>query len=350
MSIFDKYDLVDVDETVKQVDLPEKGLIVIVGSSGSGKTTLMKSWGMSDTVYDMDTPIIDLFSSHDDGEHYLILAGLRSVPSWKRTLSTVSNGERHRAEIALHLSQHSEFIDEFTSVVDRHTARALCHSINRAECERLVLSTCHRDVLEWLDFDHAYDTDSGQWLDRRSVRRDRAIELSIRPCDTEAVWEFFKRHHYLSGKVNKSANCWVALYEGKPVAMTSAIAFPSGNWKDGWRGHRTVVLPEFQGLGIGSALSDAVAEHIISTGARFFSKTSHPAFGEHRNRSPKWKPTSKNGIRRNDYSSKRKTKEAGHKAQHINRICFSHEYVGTPDTVVTKRSKYKVNFFDEEYS
>lgn len=329
-SIFDKYDLVEFDQPVNLIDVPKEGLIVIVGSSGSGKTTIMKSLGMKEVISDTHMPIISLFDSEEDGERWLILAGLRSVPAWRRALSAVSNGERHRAEIALKLSQGSGLIDEFTSVVDRHTARALCHSINRVRQNRIVLATCHRDVLEWLDFDHAYDCDSGRWLDRGSVRRDRIIEISIRSCDTEAVWEIFKRHHYLSGKVNRSANSFVALYEGKPVAMTSVVAFPSGNWKDGWRGHRTVVLPEFQGLGIGSTLSDTVAEYIISTGARFFSKTAHPAFGEHRSRSPKWKPTSKNGVKRKDYNSDRKTKEDGHKAMHAHRICYSHEYIGIP--------------------
>lgn len=261
----------------------------------------------------------------------MILAGLRSIPTWRRPLKEVSNGERHRAEIALQLSQGVVFIDEFTSVVDRHTARALCHSINKSKKESLVLATCHKDVLEWLDFDNAYDCDSGRWLDRGLVRRDRCLELSILPCDTEEVWRIFKKHHYLSGAINKAANSWVVLFEGKPVAMTSVIAFPSGNWKDGWRGHRTVVLPEFQGLGIGSALSDTIARYIVSTGARYFSKTAHPALGEHRERSEEWKPTSKNKVIRKDYRSGRKSKESNHKSKHAHRLCYSHEYVGKID-------------------
>ena len=205
----------------------------------------------------------------------------------------------------------------------------VCHVVYSVsfECD-LVLATCHYDVLKWLDYDAIYDCSSNRWFDRGSVRRDRELELSIRPCDTEKVWEIFKRYHYLSGKINKSANSWVALYEGKPVAMTSVIAFPSGNWKNGWRGHRTVVLPEFQGMGIGSALSDTVANYIVSTGARYFSKTAHPALGEHRNSSSKWKPTSKNGRIRNDYKSNRITKEDGHKLKHAHRMCYSHEYIG----------------------
>jgi GNAT superfamily N-acetyltransferase len=330
MSIFDKYDLVDFDAEPKKVSIPAFGLSVIIGSSGSGKTTQLSLNGLSnDFIFDNDKPIFQLFDSEEMAEKWLLAAGLRSVPAWRRTLSTVSNGERHRAEIAVKLSKGIIAIDEFTSLVDRDTARALCESINKNKIgfDRLVLATCHKDVLNWLDFDFAYDCDISQEIIRGSLRLDREIKLEIRSCETEAVWPVFQKHHYLSGKINKSASSFVALYNGKPVAMTSVIAFPSGNWKNGWRGHRTVVLPEFQGLGIGTALSDTVARYIVESGCRFFSKTAHPAMGEHRNKSDYWKATSKNMVLRKDYKSERKTKEDGHKLKHANRVCYSHEFV-----------------------
>lgn len=328
MSIFDKYDLVDVDESIKIPQSPEFGLTLLVGSSGTGKTTIMKSWGMLENQeINQGEPVYKLFESESSAEHFLILAGLRSIPCWRRPLSNLSNGEKHRAEIALKLSKGEKFIDEFTSLVDRNTARALCHSINKLENKNLVLATCHKDVLHWLDFDQAYDTDSCQWLDRGSLPRYNMLSLQIKPALPEEIWTIFKRHHYLSGNINNSANCWIALLEGKPVAMTSVIAFPNGNMKNAWRGHRTVVLPEFQGMGIGSALSDHIAEYLVKSGHRYFSKTSHPALGEHREKSNFWKPTSKNKKKRNDYSMNRKTKEDGHKMQHAHRICYSHEYV-----------------------
>lgn len=327
MSIFDKYDLVDVDIPVSIPIMPESGVVLVLGSSGSGKTTILKDWGMAPVELDTDKPIHQLFNNDIEAEDYLITAGLRSVPCWRRTLSEVSNGEKHRAEIAVCLSKGDLFIDEFTSLVDRNTARALCESINKINKPLLVLSTCHKDILNWIKFDHAYDTDSGQWLDRGSVRRDSEIKISIEPCCPEAIWSVFKRHHYLSGKINKAANCWVAFYNGQPVAMTSVLAFPNAHWKDGWREHRTVVLPEFQGLGIGSAISDAIARHIVEQGARYFSKTSHPAFGRHREKSGNWRPTSKNKKARHDYGGSTKTKEDGHKMSHAHRNCFSHEYI-----------------------
>jgi hypothetical protein len=327
MSIFDKYDLLDVQEGVEAPVKPSKGLTLLVGSSGTGKTKILREWGMKPLTRSSSTPIYKLFPSEETAEHFLIAAGLRSIPTWKRSLTEVSNGERHRAEVALSLAYGELYIDEFTSLVDRDTAKALCYSLNKLNLKDLTLATCHKDVLQWLDCDNIYDTDLNQWVDRGSLRRDNTLKFTIQPCCPQKVWEVFKRHHYLSGKINKSANCWVAMYNGKPIAMTSVIAFPNANWKDGWRGHRTVVLPEFQGMGIGSKLSDTVAHHIVESGGRFFSKTSHPAFGEHRNKSPNWKPTSKNGKARADYKSGRKSKEDGHKQLHANRVCYSHEYI-----------------------
>ena len=151
------------------------------------------------------------------------------------------------------------------------------------------------------------------------------IKITIKPVENQ-VWELFKRHHYLTGKLNKSAISFGAFIEDKIVGFTSFLRFPNGNFKNGWRGHRTVVLPEYQGLGIN--LSDAIADLVVREGGRFFSKTSHPAFGAYREKSLKWKAISKNNKNRLDYSNKTITKENKYKMAHRDRVCFSHEYIG----------------------
>jgi hypothetical protein len=42
---------------------------------------------------------------------------------------------------------------------------ALSRYINSNNLENIVLSTCHRDILEWLEPDWVIDTDSGEMLD-----------------------------------------------------------------------------------------------------------------------------------------------------------------------------------------
>jgi GNAT superfamily N-acetyltransferase len=147
------------------------------------------------------------------------------------------------------------------------------------------------------------------------------------PCSTEA-WAMFRNHHYLDGNINKSARCWIVSWNETPVGFSAVLPFPNGNLKNAWRGHRTVVLPDYQGLGLGVRISDAIAELFVRLGCRYFSKTSHPRMGEYRNRSSLWKPTSKNERTREDYSNNKVTKEQRYKMKHAHRLCYSHEYVG----------------------
>lgn len=332
--IFEKYDLVDVDESFPIPALPDAGLVLLVGSSGSGKSTILREWFNEKSIEFDSRPIYQNFSSEQEAEKLLVACGLRSIPSWKREYSCLSNGEKHRAFCAKSLDVGSDYIDEFSSVVDRNTAKSLSFAIQkhfrRSKMQRLVIATCHRDIVEWLNPDFVYDTDLKSWHqpETRGCLRRPAIDIFIRNVDGREFWPVFQKHHYLSRGFNKSSKSFVAYWEENLVAFCSIISFPNGNIKSAWREHRTVVVPEFQGLGIGSAVSDQIGEMVISSGGRYFSKTSHPAFGEYREKSEKWKPTSKNKKARLDYISKHKTKEDGHKMKHRGRVCYSHEYVG----------------------
>lgn len=55
------------------------------------------------------------------------------------------------------------------------------------------------------------------------------------------------------------------------------------------RGHRSVVLPDFQGVGIGLRLHDLCASLYTGLGGRAFSTTSHPAFVHAWHASPNWR-------------------------------------------------------------
>jgi ribosomal protein S18 acetylase RimI-like enzyme len=96
-----------------------------------------------------------------------------------------------------------------------------------------------------------------------------------------------------------------------------------------------VILPEFQGMGIGTRFSDAIAEIYVSRGLRYFSKTAHPSFGEHREKSDLWRPTSMNKKSRvGSYLNKDGTarKMSGYggttTVRDAYRVCYSHEYIG----------------------
>jgi len=339
-----KYDIRDYKEQAVTVPkLPDDGIILIVGTSGSGKSTILRTLGDRQAHFDPETTLIENFSTAQRGEELLLATGLRSIPTWFRSPTTLSNGERHRFEMALCIDQGITTIDEFTSVVDRDTAKSLAYSMRQyydrsGQTEPLYIASCHRDIIEWLDPEWVYDTDLCVLENRRLPHRlgRPSLALTIRSTSVK-YWRYFGRHHYLDTKISKSAHYYVLMLGDKPIGFHAAIHSTNRDIHSYWRGHRTVILPEFQGMGIGTAFSDAIAEIYVSRGFRYFSKTAHPAFGEHRERSPLWRATSTNKKSRlgsyllKDGSIRAMPGYGGNAEiarRDAGRVCYSHEYIG----------------------
>jgi ABC-type lipoprotein export system ATPase subunit/GNAT superfamily N-acetyltransferase len=339
-----RYDIKDYKESPVVIpNLPKDGIVLIVGTSGSGKSTILRSLGnIKQPAIDNTATVIDNFSSPERGEELLLACGLRSIPTWFREPTTLSNGEFHRFEMAMSLDQGLGTVDEFTSVVDRDTAKSLALSIRkfynqRGTDEPLYIASCHRDIIDWLDPDWVYDTDLQVLDNRRSLLRlgtRPELALTIKSTSVD-YWRYFSKYHYLDTAISKSAHYYVLLLGDKPIGFHAAIHSTNRDIHSYWRGHRTVILPEFQGMGIGTAFSDAIAEIYVSRGLRYFSKTAHPSFGEHREKSDLWRPTSTNKKSRlGSYLLKDGTarKMPGYggttTARDAGRICYSHEYIG----------------------
>ncbi len=116
--------------------------------------------------------------------------------------------------------------DEFTSVVDRNVARvvsaAVAKGIRTGQIgRRLVAVTCHYDVTEWLEPDWVIDMATATFS-RRRLRRP-PIELEIFRC-RRGAWSMFARHHYLSGRLSSYARCFLALWNGAPVAFCAMVS------------------------------------------------------------------------------------------------------------------------------
>jgi GNAT superfamily N-acetyltransferase len=306
------------------------GCGLIVGPSGSGKSTILKAFGEPvDYEWRDGVALIDHFASASDAANRLMAAGLNSIPKWMLPFSCLSEGEKARANLAYGIQSGAVF-DEFTSSVNREAARSMSHAISRAivntGLRRVVFASCHYDVEDWLRPDWVIDTTAGRVRPRRSERRPK-IELDLLPCGCEA-WAAFRAHHYLSGDISRSARCWLAVMNGEAVGFVGVLAFPNGHFKNAWREHRLVIMPDYQGHGLGMRISDAVGAIITAAGGRYFSKTAHPRIRDYRDKSALWVGTSKNGRARPDYVPHLKTKEDGHKAKHAQRVCGSHEYVG----------------------
>jgi len=275
---------------------------LIVGPSGCGKSTLLRELfpeaALDGFEWPDDCSVVDAFPAGlgiREITGLLSSVGFSSPPGWLRPYRVLSNGERFRVTLARTLAESPELavVDEFTSVVDRTVARigsAAVAKAVRARGGKFVAASCHDDIVDWLQPDWIFEPASGSfhW---RCLQRRPAIQLEIFRV-RRAVWRLFGRHHYLSSDLATAARCFLGCVEGRPACFTAVLSFchPTSS---GWREHRTVCLPDFQGVGLGNAMSEYVASLMAATGKPYRSTTSHPAMIRHRMRSPLWRMTRK---------------------------------------------------------
>lgn len=309
---------------------------VILGGSGSGKTTILKKMGDVKKVnFDAEKPLISNFDWLDPKDATLVLTsmGLSSVPTWLRPFHTLSNGEQYRATLAYLVAsaKHGEVIlvDEYTSVVDRDVAKAMSFALQkyiRRENKRIIVASCHYDILEWLMPDWTCSPQKGGVLERGDWLRKGRPQITLQVYRVEYdTWNYFKKHHYLTEEVSKSCKFFLFTWNDKPIGINAVIPQPSGHFKNGVRESRIVILPEYQGLGLGGRISEFTAGIYKKSDYRYFTKTVHPSLGEYRNyKKENWKGTSKNG--------KRPEAQNGMGAMKgwnvLVRTSYCHEYIG----------------------
>ncbi len=284
---------------------------LIVGPSGCGKSTLAKRlWPeavdhSAALAHVGKGSVIDAFPpawSTADIAELLASVGFSSPPCWLRPFGVLSTGQQFRVTLALLLAAAGPdglvVCDEYTSVVDRTVARIGSHAVARTVRRggpQFIAVTCHEDVEEWLQPDWVFRPaeNTFQW---RCLRCRPTIALDVVRCQASA-WPLFAQHHYLSHSHARSAVCFLASWNGQPVAFSSWLPF-FGAGPKGRREHRTVTLPDFQGAGIGNALSAFVASVWKGLGYRALSTTTHRAMVVARCRSALWRMTRKPSFAR----------------------------------------------------
>lgn len=245
---------------------------LIIGASGSGKTTLAKHIFGNDvfkTYLNESKSLIDQFPesyTYDECSSIIAGVGLTSVPCWIRPAYTLSNGQKSRAEAALAMCNNENLtvIDEWTSVVDRTVAKVMSHCIQkhaRKNKKRIILLSCHYDVVEWLNPDWIIDCNTQQFIDRRLLsnedrQRKERLQFDIREIDKKS-WKYFSKYHYLSEKLPGGKIYTFGIFSGEnqigfqcfanyvPIRKASIPIFHS---------NRTVIHPDYAGLGLGIRL------------------------------------------------------------------------------------------------
>ncbi len=301
---------------------------LVVGPSGCGKSTIARQlWPgpvALEPPWPADRAVLDAFPEAMPIKEIVSLlcsVGFSSPPAWLRPFHVLSTGQQFRVRLALRLAccPALAVMDEFTSTVDRTVAQIGSHALAktvRARGQQFIALTCHEDVETWLNPDWVYRPDSNifTW---RSLRRRPVITLRI--CRVgRAAWQLFKPHHYLSTALAPSAVCFAASWEERPAAFSAWInSLTAGGGK---REHRTVTLPDYQGAGIGHALSTYIASMWKALGQRATSTTTHPAFIAARRRSPHWRMIRAPSLVRPH--GRRSLRHA------VNRLTAGFEYIG----------------------
>lgn len=165
---------------------------LIVGASGSGKSTLLRKGKREEITHHLDwipewqknKAIVSHFDTPDEAIEKLHACGLASVPTLCKPYHVLSNGEKYRAEFA-RLLEHDLIMDEFTSEVNRETAKSLCVSVSKyirkKNLKNIMLASCHKDIIPWLQPDWVFDCDSGQKFENDNVKENlnRVAKITI---------------------------------------------------------------------------------------------------------------------------------------------------------------------------
>lgn len=176
-------------------DLPEEWNVgIIVGKSGTEKTTIAKDMFGEELIsgfkYNHKSVIDDMPKNKNVEEisKAFYSVGFGSVPSWLKPYAVLSNGEKMRVDIARSILEKDFIVfDEFTSVVDREVAKVASMAVSKAirkQNKKFIAVTCHYDVIDYLEPDWVFNTDTmtfsfmmGDDLNKRS-QLGNAIDLN----------------------------------------------------------------------------------------------------------------------------------------------------------------------------
>ena len=279
----------------------------IVGPSGSGKTSI-GSRIFGEPIYDLyagwdaTKPIVDCIAPDGDFNAVtgaLSAVGLGDVPAWLRPFPVLSNGEKFRAGLARLVCERPKraVVDEFTSVIDRQIAKvgaAAFAKTWRKGDGQVVLLSCHYDIIEWLQPDWVYAMQEARFYNRDCLQRRPQLKLQIYKVRGTVFPRLFKQHYYLDLPAPVAAEYFVGFINGEPVCHVAVSPlFTAG----AYRATRLVVMPEWQGIGVGTKFLAAVCEYHRQGHGRcgkmlpVFFHTSHPQLCGALRHSRKWVQT-----------------------------------------------------------
>lgn len=303
-SVIGKFDLQSenvVEHFKGDIAIPDQWQVgLIVGKSGTGKTTIAKQLFedayITAYVYNAETVLDDMPKecSVEEITAAFNSVGFSSPPSWLKPYSVLSNGQKMRVDLARAILEKNELFvfDEFTSVVDRNVAQigsfAMQKAIRKTD-KKFIAVTCHFDVQDWLLPDWVFNTDTMTFQSFEGQKKNRPdIKFEIFHYGDKSIWKMFAKHHYLSHSHNNAANVFIATVNNEVAGFISVLHLPHPKAKNIKKVHRLVILPDYQGAGIGIKLLNEVGKIYKKDKWRYTIVTSAPSLINALKYSDKW--------------------------------------------------------------
>lgn len=120
--------------------------------------------------------------------------------------------------------------------------------------------------------------------------------------------------------INNSSHCYIGYINNNPVCFFSVLHFPHPKIKNFKKGHRLVVLPDYQGLGIGHIFSTSIADMYKKQGYRFIITSSTKSLFKQRKNDKRWIVTRHSRTKNSKGVLKNTTSN--------NKYTYSYEYIG----------------------